>query len=230
MSQPNFVAGHYAARARAYVTSAVHSAGADLDQIEAELRGLGATREAARVLDLGCGGGHVSYRAAPLVAQVVACDITQSMLDEVARTAAELCRFTAHHWQAMEAGLREVRRVIKQTGRAVFVDSVAPADRTLDTHLQAVELLRDPSHVRNYSTAEWVSALSRSGFSLDSITIRTLRMEFPIWIARTRTPKLHAEAIRSLQGLSPDAVRAHFAIEDDGSFDLEAATMVVLPS
>jgi SAM-dependent methyltransferase len=256
MSQPNFAAAHYSPRARAYVTSAVHSAGADLDQIEVELRGLGTTREAARVLDLGCGGGHVSYRAAPLVAQVVACDITQSMLDEVARTAAErgltnvvvrqaaaeklpfesssfdvvLCRFTAHHWQAMEAGLREARRVIKQPGRAVFVDTIAPADRTLDTHLQAVELLRDPSHVRNYSTAEWVSALSRSGFSLDSITIRTLRMEFPVWIARTRTPKLHAEAIRGLQASSPDVVRAHFAIEDDGSFDLEAATMVVLPS
>jgi SAM-dependent methyltransferase len=161
------------------------------------------------------------------------------MLDEVARTAAErgltnvvvrqaaaeklpfesssfdvvLCRFTAHHWQAMEAGLREARRVIKQPGRAVFVDTIAPADRTLDTHLQAVELLRDPSHVRNYSTAEWVSALSRSGFSLDSITIRTLRMEFPVWIARTRTPKLHAEAIRGLQASSPDVVRAHFAIE-----------------
>ena len=107
-----------------------------------------------RVLDLGCGGGHVSYRAAPLVAQVVACDITQSMLDEVARTAAErgltnvivrqaaaeklpfesgsfdvvLCRFTAHHWQAMEAGLREARRVLKNSGRAVFVDTIAPAD------------------------------------------------------------------------------------------------------
>ena len=50
MSQPNFAAAHYSPRARAYVTSAVHSAGADLDQIEVELRGLGTTREAARVL------------------------------------------------------------------------------------------------------------------------------------------------------------------------------------
>lgn len=41
----------------------------------------------ARVLDLGCGGGHVSYRAAPHVAEVVACDVTRSMLDAVVRTA-----------------------------------------------------------------------------------------------------------------------------------------------
>ena len=49
MSQQNFAAEHYSVRARDYVTSVVHSAGADLDQIEVELRGF----SAARVLDLG---------------------------------------------------------------------------------------------------------------------------------------------------------------------------------
>ena len=249
MSQLNFAAEQYTIRARDYVTSAVHSTGADLDQITAELRG----HAAARVLDLGCGGGHVSYRAAPMVAEVVACDVTQSMLDAVATTAAEhgltniavrqaaaeklpfedrsfdvvLCRFTTHHWQNMDAGLREARRVLKPAGSAVFIDSLAPADRTLDTHLQAIELLRDISHVRNYSTAEWVSALSRAGFAIESITTRALRMEFPIWTARTRTPAAHVEAIRSLQTTAPAIVKQHFAIGEDGSFDLEAATMVV---
>lgn len=249
MSQQNFVVEQYTARARDYVTSVVHGTGADLDQIEAELRG----HAAARVLDLGCGGGHVSYKAAPLVAEVVACDVTQSMLDVVATTAAErglgnivvrraaaeklpfedgyfdmvLCRFTTHHWQNMDAGLREARRILKPAGRAVFIDVVAPADRTLDTHLQAVELLRDVSHVRNYSTAEWVSALSRSGFAIEGITTRTLRMDFPVWTARTRTKAAHVEAIRSLQMTAPAIVKQHFAIGEDGGFDLEAATMVV---
>src|SRR3984957_21267083 len=84
-SQQEFVAGQYAPRAQDYVTSLVHSSGDDLDRIEGELRGCAA----ARVLDLGCGGGHVSYRAAPLVAEVVACDVTAAMLEVVARTAAE---------------------------------------------------------------------------------------------------------------------------------------------
>lgn len=248
-SQHAFVAEHYGTRAQDYVTSVVHSAGADLDQIETELRGHGS----ARVLDLGCGGGHVSYRAAPLVAEVVACDVTANMLDVVAATAKErgltnittrqaaaeklpfpdadfdivLSRFTTHHWQNMEAGLREARRVLKRGSRAVFIDIVAPADAVLDTHLQAVELLRDVSHVRDYSTAEWIAALSRAGFVLEDITQRRLRMEFPVWIARTRTPAAHADAIRSLQLGAPAIVREHFAIADDGSFDLESATMVV---
>jgi SAM-dependent methyltransferase len=248
-SQHAFVAEHYGARAQDYVTSAVHSAGADLDQIETELCG----HRTARVLDLGCGGGHVSYRAAPLVAQVVACDVTANMLDAVARTAAErgltnittrqaaaeklpfpdadfdivLSRFTTHHWQDMEAGLREARRVLKRGGRAMLIDIVAPADAVLDTHLQTVELLRDVSHVRDYSTAEWIAALSRAGFVLEGITQRRLRMEFAIWIARTRTPAAHANAIRSLQLGAPAIVRDHFAIADDGSFDLESATFMV---
>jgi SAM-dependent methyltransferase len=248
-SQHAFAAEHYTSRARDYVASVVHSTGADLDQIEAELRG----QSTARVLDLGCGGGHVSYRAAPHVAAVVACDVTASMLDAVAATAAErgltniavrqaaaenlpftdasfdivLSRFTTHHWQNMEAGLREARRVLKAGSRAMFIDTIAPADAVLDTHLQAVEVLRDVSHVRNYSVAEWVAALSRAGFAVEAITVRRLRMEFLVWTARTRTPAVHVDAIRSLQVGAPAIVREHFAIADDGSFDLEAATMVV---
>jgi 2-polyprenyl-3-methyl-5-hydroxy-6-metoxy-1,4-benzoquinol methylase len=248
-SQQEFVAAQYGARAQNYVTSAVHSTGADLDQIEAELRG----RSKARVLDLGCGGGHVSYRAAPHVAEVVACDVTESMLEAVAATAAErgltnistrqaaaerlpfsdaefdvvLCRFTTHHWQSMEAGLREARRVLKPRARAIFIDAIAPADPVLDTHLQVVELLRDASHVRNYSVAEWVAALCRSGFVVEGVTQCALRMEFPVWTARTRTSPQRAAAIRDVQGEAPDIVKAHFAIGPDGSFDLEVATFAV---
>lgn len=250
MSTPQqaFVAAHYGPRAQAYVASQVHAAGPDLDQIAAELAGQGA----GRALDLGCGGGHVSYRAASHVREVVACDLTPAMLDVVARSAAErglanitvqqgaaerlpfsdadfdvvLCRFSAHHWQDLEAGLREARRVLKHGGKAVFIDSVAPAQPVLDSHLQAVELLRDASHVRNYTLAEWMGALARSGFAVSSVTARKLRMDFPVWIARTAPPPEHVQAIRSLQETAPAAVRDHFEIGVDGGFDLDTATMV----
>jgi SAM-dependent methyltransferase len=250
-SQHSFVAGQYGPRASDYVASAVHSAGADLDQMTAVVRG----HPGARVLDLGCGGGHVSYHAAPHVAEVVACDLTQDMLDVVAATAAKrgltniavrqgpaeklpfpdasfdfvLCRFTAHHWHDWEAGLREARRVLKAEGRAVFADVVAPAHPLLDTHLQVVEMLRDISHVRDYGAAEWVGALSRAGFAVTAMTPRKLRMEFAAWIARTRTPEAHVAAIRSVQRSVPDMVRRHFAIAEDGSFDLDTLTMELAP-
>ncbi len=247
-SQTDFAATHYAERAQDYVTSLVHRSGDDLDQMETLVRGW----SPGRVLDLGCGGGHVSYRAAPHAGTVVACDVTAPMLEAVARTAAErglsnittqqaaaehlpfaeasfdavLCRFTTHHWQAMEAGLREARRVLRPSGHFVFIDVVAPADPVSDTHLQAVELLRDASHVRDYTVTEWVGALSRAGFVVEGITARKLRMEFPVWIARTRTPATHADVIRAVQEAAPPSVRAHFAIGPDGSFDLDTATFV----
>ncbi|WP_042702326.1 class I SAM-dependent methyltransferase [Azospirillum sp. B506] len=245
------VAENYGPRANAYVSSAVHAGGADLDQIEQALRG----RPDARVLDLGCGGGHVAYRAAPHVAEVVAVDLTPEMLEAVARTATErglaniatqqapaeqlpfedgrfdvvLCRFTAHHWRDFEAGLREARRVLAPGGMAVFIDCIAPATTILDTHLQVVEVLRDPSHVRNHTAAEWMAALARAGFAVRSLTPRRLRMEFPVWTARTNTPDLHAQAIRSLQRSAAEEVRIHFDITEDGSFLLDTLTLETDP-
>jgi SAM-dependent methyltransferase len=245
--QHDFVANHYAPRAAAYVDSAVHRAGPDLDQIEAFVR----DEASARVLDLGCGGGHVSYRVAPHVREVVACDLTPDMLALVKRTAGErglnnisaqqgaaeqlpfedgsfdivLCRFSAHHWQDMEAGLRQARRVLRNTGRAVFVDCVAPANPLLDTHLQTIELLRDPSHVRNYSAAEWMAALARSGFCVTGLTPRKLRLEFAAWTKRTETPAPHVTAIRLLQTQASAAVRDHFAISEDGGFQIDTLTI-----
>jgi hypothetical protein len=46
-------------------------------------------------------------------------------------------------------------------------------------------------------------------------------MDFPTWIERMRTPKLQADAVRALQDKASEAVRAHFEIEPDGSFQLD---------
>lgn len=240
--------GHYGPRAADYVTSAVHAGGPDLDQIEALLTG----KNYERVLDLGCGGGHVSYRAAPHVGAVVACDVTPAMIAAVEATAAErgianitgtvapaealpfadasfdavLCRFTAHHWQDMQAGLAQARRVAKPGALIVLIDTVAPVDRACDTHLQVIEYLRDPSHVRNYSVAELEQALSQAGFTVESVTPRPLHMDFAVWTQRTKTPPEKVAMLEQLQREAGAKVRHQLAIEEDGSFDLEAVTFV----
>jgi ubiquinone/menaquinone biosynthesis C-methylase UbiE len=239
------VTNQFGPRAKAYVESAVHSQGADLVRI-AEMA---AATHPARAIDLGCGGGHVTYAIAPHAGETVACDLSTDMLAAVADTAAKRgfpsvrtvqtsveklpfedasfdmlgCRFSAHHWQDVDAGLREGRRVLKPGAPAVFVDVVAPASPLLDTHLQGVELLRDTSHVRDYSETEWREKLEKAGFVVKAVGTWRLRMDFPVWVARMATPEPLARAIRMVQDSAPQEVRRHFAIEEDGSFMLDMA-------
>lgn len=241
------VEAQFGPRAQAYVDSAVHAQGADLDALSA----MAADRKPRRALDLGTGGGHVAYALSPHAGQVTAADLSAEMLAAVAakarekglaniatvETAAErlpfadaefdflACRFSAHHWRDFDAGLRQARRVLKTGAAAVFIDACSPGPALFDTHLQAVELLRDTSHVRDYSLGEWAAALSRAGFGIASCRSWRLRMDFPTWIARMRTPADNIKAIRALQAAASAETKAHFAIEDDGSFLLD--TMMI---
>ena len=237
------VEAQFGPRAIAYVESAVHAHGTDLEAIEAIVRDI----RPPRALDLGAGGGHVSYLLAPHAGVVTAIDLSPDMLAAVAATAhnkglsnietvqapAEqlpfndaafdflACRYSAHHWCDFEAGLRQARRVLKHGRRAVFIDACSPGPALLDTHLQAVELLRDTSHVRACSASEWTAALTLSGFGLINFRTWRLRMDFPVWTARMSTPDENARAIRTLQTAAAAETKLHFAIEADGSFLLD---------
>ena len=235
------VEAQFGPRAKAYVESAVHSQGADLEAMGT------LAQNAELALDLGAGGGHVSYALARHARRVIATDLSSEMLAAVARTAREkglsniettqapaehlpfedetfdfvASRFSAHHWRDFDAGLREARRTLKRGGRAAFVDVYAPGQALFDTHLQAIELLRDHSHVRDYTSAQWLDTLGRSGFAVEVCRTWQLRMDFPVWIARMQTPDVNVKAIRALQIAASTETKAHFAIEPDGSFSLD---------
>jgi SAM-dependent methyltransferase len=244
-SHEALVADQFGGRADAYLKSAVHAAGADLDGLVALVRG----RERPRVLDLGCGAGHVTFNVAPHAREVVAYDLAADMLAVVAAAAAGrglanvatrqgpcerlpfedgsfdavLSRYSAHHWHDFDAGLREAARVLAQGGIAGFVDTISPGRPLLDTFLQSVELLRDRSHVRNYSAAEWEAALARAGLAGRSVTRFRVRLDFASWVERMRTPARYVEAIRGLQQDVAAEVGSHFATEADGSFAIDVA-------
>ncbi|MCJ2071486.1 class I SAM-dependent methyltransferase [Methylobacterium sp. J-030] len=249
-SHASHVVDQFGAQAAAYVASAVHAGGADLDRIAVLIRAL----PGAKVLDLGC-GGHVAFAAATAGAAVTAYDLSAEMLAAVsaeaalrgldnietlqgaaeampfpdARFDAVLTRFSAHHWRDVPAALAEARRVLKPEGLLVACDVVAPEDPLLDTHLQAVELLRDPSHVRDYRLTEWRAMLKTAGFAPGAVLASRPRMEFASWIARMRTPPTQVAAIRALQASAAAEVTAHFQIESDGSFLLDSVLIEARP-
>src|SRR5690242_20556531 len=167
----NLVSKQFSPRAVAYVQSAVHAQGEDLK----ELAEFASANRFARALDLGCGGGHASFAIAPHVGEIVAYDLSAEMLSAVAGEATNrglanlktqqgtveklpfadarfdfvVTRFSAHHWHDIRAGLHEARRVAKKGAAAMFMDAVPPPNPLLDTFLQTIEMLRDPSHVRD---------------------------------------------------------------------------------
>lgn len=230
-------------QANAYLSSAVHAQGTELAELLAAVGG----RHDAQLLDLGCGAGHVSFHLAPAVGHVVAYDLSRQMLEVVAQAAigrglnnietvhgaAEqlpfadasfdfvVSRFSAHHWSDLGQALREVRRVLKPGGVAAFVDVAAPGLPLLDTHLQAVELLRDSSHVRDYSPAEWARQLGDAGLRVTAGKTQRLRLEFRSWVDRMRTPDVFRAAIRQLQQVSSQEVQTYFEIASDGSFSTD---------
>jgi hypothetical protein len=123
-----------------------------------------------------------------------------------------------------------MRRVVKPDGLALFMDVVSPGVPLLDTWLQTLELLRDPSHVRNASVAEWQTTLADVGFAVDDVVTYRLRLEFDSWIARMRTPDVHVAAIRSLHARASSEVKDYFQIGEDGSFTVDTVLIAARPA
>ncbi|MGC8518295.1 MAG: class I SAM-dependent methyltransferase [Steroidobacteraceae bacterium] len=231
-------------RAEAYLHSAVHAAGPDLEYVHGLL---GQCAGLQQGLDVGCGAGHLSFAIAPHVGRVVALDPSANMLAAVTRGAAArgfsrietrcgsaeslpfapesfalVCtRYSAHHWTRLAAAVLDMSRVLEPGGRALIIDVVAPEDPLVDTHFQAMELLRDPSHVRDRSVREWRELLAPAGLEELEYHQWPVRIEFRSWVERMRTPEASVVAIRTLQSGAPREVQDALALEVDGSFVLQ---------
>ncbi|MXP24769.1 methyltransferase domain-containing protein [Altererythrobacter indicus] len=236
----------FGSTAQAYVASTVHASGKDLEWVAKRAQ----ETAPARALDMGTGGGHTAYTAAAYAKTVTASDLLPDMLEAVSCEAARrgienletqiaaaedlpfpdahfnflTCRFSTHHWQNAQAGLCEARRVLAKGSPALFIDVIAPqGSAAADTHLQTLELLRDPSHVRDYALREWTSMLDRAGFHIRSCDVIRLRMDFTSWTARMQTPAAQIAAIRTVQQSCSEDVVTALEIEDNGSFTVDVA-------
>ena len=245
MSIQDSVRRQFGPAAAAYAASAVHAAGPDLAAMldAAELRG------DERVLDVAPGAGHTALAFAPHVASVLAVDLTEEMLAQGRLLAEERgltniafalgdaehlpvpdasvdlvsCRYAAHHFPRPAAAGREWARVLARGGRLLLVDVVSPDTLAADTVLNAAEVLRDPSHVRDHTVAQWFLMLEGAGIAVEDLGRFPLRLEFESWTERMRTPAPVAAQIKALFAAAPAAVRDVLHVEGDGTFTVPVA-------
>jgi SAM-dependent methyltransferase len=185
-------------RAAAYVESDAHRAGDDLEQPVAWARG------ARTALDVATGGGHVARRLREEGVEVVTCDPAPGMHPDVICRAESLpfadgafdvvaCRTAAHHFDDVAEATREMARVSRD--RVLVVDTVF-----MDADAEEAEKLRDPSHVRNYTEAEWRGFVEDAGLRVAEVRFFPHTIDFAAWLARTGCEGDEAARVEALLG------------------------------
>jgi SAM-dependent methyltransferase len=132
-------------------------------------------------------------------------------------------RYSAHHWPNPAKALSEFRRVLKPDGQFILSDIVAFPAPMLDTFLQAIELIRDPSHVRDYSVKQWLEMFNESGFKAEIPFEWMLPLNFDAWVTRMATPPTSITVLKALFDGAQTEVRSTMNIQSDYTFSIPGA-------
>lgn len=194
-----------------------------------------------KVLDIATGAGHTALAFASYVSECEGIDLTKEMVQVASKLASDrgvqnvrfqigdaenlpfpdatfdmiTCRFGAHHFPNPEKAVKEVSRVLKPGGRFLLVDHYAPADTELDTFVNSINQMRDPSHVRESSLSEWRVYFANHGLSFREVLKWDLPLEFQSWTERSRTPVEERQRLIEFMRKASDVCKEIFHVEFD---------------
>jgi ubiquinone/menaquinone biosynthesis C-methylase UbiE len=196
---------------------------------------------AARVMDLACGPGIAAEAIAPGVGEVIGIDVTPEMIrlarqrfcsaglknGEFSTARAEhlpfpsgsfeqvVTRLSLHHFAEAGAVLSEVRRVLRKKGLLVVADvlsSEIPEESVLHN---ALEQLRDPTHVRMFSRSELLKVIDAAGFEILQEDSWLQPRAFREWAAITGNPARTAPLEQVMRALTRTGQTAGIRLREE---------------
>ena len=176
----------------------------------------GALGQAARgrLIDIACGPGVVTAALAPHAASMVAFDATEEMLAKARARCAKagvsnvafksgdaehlpfadgefdgaVTRAALHHFAEPQRAFNEMFRVLRPGGTVVIADVISSEDAEESRLHNAIERLRDPSHVRMLAASELDAGLSQAGFRGLHAATWDMDRELEEWLAIVSDP------------------------------------------
>ena len=229
--------------AGAYGASKTHSQAGALASAASML----SDRRYGTAMDIGAGPGFTAFAVADHCDRVIATDVAPEMLEqarslrgergapqtELMLTAAEslpcldgslnliTCRTAAHHFLNVDAWLTEVHRALASGGELILIDTISPDDAEAEIWMHSIEIWRDPSHVRNPTEAEWLSAIERAGLRVVETALSRVNLEYPDWTERAGMPEEEAARLgQALRNAPPAAAEAFgITLQTDGTIE-----------
>ncbi|MFD0771929.1 class I SAM-dependent methyltransferase [Bacillus sp. CGMCC 1.60114] len=234
MNNEKLVMNQFGQNSAKYVTSQIHAKGKDLQFLIENVR----NNKNNRLLDIATGGGHVANALASLFQDVVAFDLTESMLEKaeqfirsngytnvsfVQGNAEKLpfpnasfdtitCRIAAHHFMNIDQFVTEVHRTLEKDGLFFLIDNVAPEVEEYDVFYNFLEKKRDPSHNRAYKKTEWISLLEKNGLQVQSYTTFDKKFMFEWWCDMINVPKNERDELTHYMIKAPKEIQEWFHI------------------
>ncbi|MGB6536893.1 MAG: class I SAM-dependent methyltransferase [Xanthobacteraceae bacterium] len=176
-----------------------------------------------RLIDVACGPGVVTAALAPAAASVVAFDATEQMLEKArarctkaglrnvefrsgdaenlpfadAEFDGAVTRAALHHFADPRRAIGEMFRVLRPGGVAVFADVISSENPDEAQLHNAIERLRDPSHVRMLPASVLESDAREAGFRDLQTASWDMPRELEEWFSIVRDPA-RVEPIRTI--------------------------------
>lgn len=176
-----------------------------------------------RLIDVACGPGVITAALAPAAVSIAAFDATEQMLAKARARCAKaglrnvefkigdaenlpfadvqfdgaVTRAALHHFADPQRAIGEMFRVLQPGGVAVFADVISSEDAEESRLHNAIERLRDPSHVRMLSASALDSTARHAGFRDLQAATWDMNRELEEWFSIVRDPD-RVEPIRTI--------------------------------